>query len=96
MTKALETWAPCQFLEKWPPKATPKPTPQPLNFDECFGKSIQRVCSQLSFLIDGLIAFLRKSPCYGAILGWRFKTKQTQKKTQKCTPETSQAIGGER
>ena len=80
-------------VQKKHPKTTPKSTPQPPNFDECFGKSIQRVFSQLSFFNSLFDRFLRKSPCYGAILGWRFKKKQTQKKTQKCTPETSQARG---
>ena len=90
------TWFCANCVQKKHPKTTPKSTPQPPNFDECFGKSIQRVFSQLSFFNSLFDRFLRKSPCYGAILGWRFKTKQTQKQTQKCTPETSQAIGGER
>ena len=93
VTEALETWAPCKFLRKWPLRATRKSTPQPPIFDDSFEKSIQRVFWQLSFLIYCLITFCANPPA--TVRFWDDSLrKNRRKKRHRNAPRNSAGYRG--
>ena len=74
-------------------QTTPKSPPQPPNFDECFGKSIQRVFSQLSFLIHCLIGFQANPPAT-VRFGDGDSRKNRRKKRRRNAPRNIAGSGG--
>ena len=82
-----------QISLKMASQSHPKINTSTPNFDECFGKSIQRVFWHLSFLINCLITFYANPPATVRFWGGLFE-KNRCKQRHRNAPRNIAASGG--